>query len=60
MKITKNKGLSRTPATRKMEFFVTLVKGGMPLTNVTKSSILDDAGILDMPLKKYLKYLIFK
>ena len=43
MKTTKNKDLSRIPATCKMEFFV-----------------LDAAGILDMPLKKYLQYLISK
>lgn len=54
MKITKNKGLPRTPATCKMEFFVTLVKGWKPLTSVAKSSILDAAGILDILLKKYL------
>ena len=34
-----------TPATFKMEFFMTLVSGCKLLTNVTKSSILDIAGV---------------
>ena len=33
-----------------MEVFVTLVKDFQLLTNVTKNSILDVAGVLDMPL----------
>ena len=32
-----------------MGFFVTLVNGWKPLSNVTKSSTLDVAGALDMP-----------
>ena len=32
------------PAASKIGFFVTLVKGSNPLTNITKSSILDAAG----------------
>ena len=43
---------SNTIATSKMEFLVTLVNCRKPLT-VTKNSILDAAGVLDMPL--YLK-----
>ena len=41
------KGVSQTPATSNMEFFVTLFNGWKPLTNVTKSFILYVAGILD-------------
>ena len=33
-----------------MEFFVTLVNDWKPLTNATKSFILDVAGVLDTPL----------
>ena len=38
--------LSRTPETSKIEHSVTLVRSFQPLTNVTKNSILDIAGIL--------------
>ena len=44
----KLRGKSTTPAASEMEFFVTLVK---PLTTVTRRSIVDIAGVLDMPLK---------
>ena len=40
----------RTPATSKMKFFVTLVNGFQPLTNVTTNSMLDLAGVLETPL----------
>ena len=43
---------SRTPITSKMGFYATLVNGWKQLSNVsnvTKSSILDVAGTLDMP-----------
>ena len=35
------RGISRAPATSKMELFVTLLDGFHPLTNVTKNPILD-------------------
>ena len=41
---------SRTPAVSKIEFFVILVKGWNSFTDVTKSFILDVAGVLYMPL----------
>ena len=37
-----------------MELFVTLVNGLQTLTNVTKNSILDVAGLLDTPLNEAL------
>ena len=40
--------------TRDMELFVTLVNGLQTLTNVTKNSILDVAGLLDTPLNEAL------
>ena len=39
----------RTPITSKMGFFMTLVNGWKALSSVTKSSILDIVGALDMP-----------
>ena len=39
-----------SPATFKMELFVTLVNGLQPLTNLSKSSILNVSGYLDAPL----------
>ena len=45
-----DRGVSRTTAKSKMEFFVTKVNDFQPLTFVTKSSILDFAIVLDMPL----------
>ena len=39
-----------TAATSKMDFFVIIVKGWKPLTNIKKSSILDVAAVLDPPL----------
>ena len=39
------RGVSRAPATSKMEFFVKLVSGCKPLTNITKSSMLDAVGV---------------
>ena len=44
------RGGSRTPATSKMELFMIIVNGWKPLTIITKSSILDVAGVLDLPL----------
>ena len=38
-----------------MEFFVILVNGLKLLTNVTKSFILDVAGVLDTPLRFDIK-----
>ena len=38
-----------------MEFFVTLVNGWKPLTDVTKSFILGVAGVLDSPLSFDIK-----
>ena len=40
------RGISRTPTTSQMAFFVTLVSDYKPLTNVTKNSILDIAVLL--------------
>ena len=48
------RAVSRNPATSKM-LFVTLVNEGKPLTNDTRSSILDNAETLDSPLCRYLK-----
>ena len=44
-----------TPATSNMEIYVTLVNGWKPLTNVTKSFILDVAGVLDTALSFDIK-----
>ena len=38
-----------------MEFFVILVNGWKPLTNVTKNFILDVAGVVDIPLSFDIK-----
>ena len=43
------KGISRTTATSKMGFFMTLVNSWKPLSDVTKRFVLDVAGALDMP-----------
>ena len=43
-----------TPAASKMELFVILVNGLQPLTNVTKNSILEVAGVLNTPLNEAL------
>ena len=48
--MSKLRDVSKTPATSKMKFFVTLVNGFQPLTNVTKNSMLDLAGVLETPL----------
>ena len=45
-----HRGLSKTLAPSEMEFFVTLANGLYLLNNVRKSSILDVAGGLLMPL----------
>ena len=45
-----HRDFSRTLATFKMVFFVTLVDDIQPLTNFTKNPILDAAGLLDSPL----------
>ena len=37
-----------------MEFFVIIVNGWKPLVIITKSSILDAAAVLDLPLCKLL------
>ena len=44
------RGGSRAAATSKMERFVIIVNGFQPLTIITKSSILDVAAFLDLPL----------
>ena len=49
-------GLSGTLATSEMEFFMTLVKGTKPITNVTKSSILDVARVPYTPPVIVLKF----
>ena len=46
------RGESRTAATSKMDLFVIKVNGWKPLANITKSSILDVAAVLDPPLHK--------
>ena len=43
--------VSRTTAIPKTELFMTLVKGFQSLIHITNSSILDEAGVLDRPLK---------
>ena len=43
------------PCSSNMEFFVTLVNGWKPLTNVAKNSIVDTAGVLDIHLSFYIK-----
>ena len=48
--MSKLRGISTTPATSKMKFFVTLVNGFQPLTNITKNSMLDVAGFLETSL----------
>ena len=48
------KGVFRTHATTKMELFVTLVNGFQSLTNVTKTSILDVAGVLVTILRWFI------
>ena len=48
--MSKLRDVPRTPATSKMKFFVTLVNGFQPLTNVTTNSMLDLAGVLETPL----------
>ena len=42
-----------TPATSKIEFFMILVDSWKWLTNVTKTSVLDVAGVLDMLLTPF-------
>ena len=44
------RGGSRTVATSKMELFVIIVNGFQPLTIIAKSTILDVATVLDLPL----------
>ena len=59
--MSKLRGVSRTPATSKMKFFVTLVNGFQPLINVTKNSMLDVAGILETPLiVTYIEVFIYQ
>ena len=41
---------SRTTATSKVELFLIIFNGFQPLTIVTKSSTLDVAAVLDLPL----------
>ena len=51
------RGMSRAPATSKMEIFVTLLIGFQLLTNVTKNPILVVVGVLDPSLLLYIKIL---
>ena len=51
------KGGFRTPATSKIEPFVTKVNGWKPFTTVIKNFILEFAGIPDLPLKEALNAL---
>ena len=44
------RGGSRTTATSKVQLFVIIFNGCQPLTIVTKSSTLDVAAVLDLPL----------
>ena len=48
------RGLSRTYSASKMELYVTLVNSFQSLTNVTKTSILDVAGVLVTVLKWFI------
>ena len=52
------RGISRAPATSKMELFVTLLNGFQVLTNVTNNHILHVAGVLNPSLLLYLKILL--
>ena len=45
-----SRGESRTAATSKVEPFVIIVNGWMPLTIITKSSTLDVSAVLEPPL----------
>ena len=47
----RTRGGFRIAATSKMERFVIIVNGWMPLTIITKRSILDVAAVLDPPLR---------
>ena len=47
----KTGGGFRAAATSKVELFVIIVNGWKPLTIITKSSTLDVAAVLDLPLK---------
>ena len=44
------RGGSRAAATSKVELFVIIVNGCKPLTIITKSSTLDGAAVLELPL----------
>ena len=48
-----HRDLSKTIATSEVKFFVALVYGLQPSTNVTENSILGVAGVLDLPLEFY-------
>ena len=52
--LTDVREVTGTLATSKMELFMTLVNGLQPITNVTKNSILDAVGVLDIPLNEAL------
>lgn len=51
--LKKHRDVSKTIATFKMEFFVSLVSGFQLLTNFTENSILVVTGVLDPPLEYY-------
>ena len=50
------KGLPGTPATSEMELFVTLANDLQPLIKVTRNSIVDVAGVPDIPLNEALSF----
>ena len=50
-KMGQPRGGSRTTATSKMEVFAIIVNSWKTLTIITKSSILDVAAVLDLPLQ---------
>ena len=54
------RNVSRIPATFKTEFFVILVNDWKPLTNLTRSFILDAAGVNDTPLIFCVTYFLFE
>ena len=49
----KNRDVSKTIATSKMELFVTLVTNFQPLTNLTKNPSICTMGVLNAPLEYY-------
>ena len=50
----KLKGESMTPAAYRMEFYMTLINGKKPLTNITMRSIIDVGGLQDKGIQQNL------